>query len=260
VFADNAHKNFSRGNVGDHLALMACYDGWAESNFSTQWCYENYVQVRSMKRARDIRDQLVATVCAMVSIGASVFYRPKDKKVFADNAHKNFSRGNVGDHLALMACYDGWAESNFSTQWCYENYVQVRSMKRARDIRDQLVGLMERVEIEMTSNAQDHDGVKKAVAAGYFYNCARLQRDGSYRTVKHPQTVHLHPSSSLAEVLPRWVVYHELVLTTKEYMRTISEIKPEWLVEIAPHFYSKQDVLEDGRKLPKGKGKAAMDG
>ncbi|GFH25342.1 uncharacterized protein HaLaN_23284 [Haematococcus lacustris] len=202
----------------------------------------------------------VATVCAMVSIGASVFYRPKDKKVFADNAHKNFSRGNVGDHLALMACYDGWAESNFSTQWCYENYVQVRSMKRARDIRDQLVGLMERVEIEMTSNAQDHDGVKKAVAAGYFYNCARLQRDGSYRTVKHPQTVHLHPSSSLAEVLPRWVVYHELVLTTKEYMRTISEIKPEWLVEIAPHFYSKQDVLEDGRKLPKGKGKAAMDG
>lgn len=47
VFADNAHKNFSRGNVGDHLALMNCYEGWAESNFSTQWCYENYVQVRA---------------------------------------------------------------------------------------------------------------------------------------------------------------------------------------------------------------------
>eukprot|EP00955_Chlamydomonas_euryale_P067577 359869-Chlamydomonas_euryale.AAC.43 len=45
VFADNAHKNFSRGNVGDHIALLNVFDQWAESGFSTQWCYENYVQV-----------------------------------------------------------------------------------------------------------------------------------------------------------------------------------------------------------------------
>jgi hypothetical protein len=55
VHADNAHKNFSRGNVGDHLALMAVYNAWAESGFGTQFCYENFVQLRSMKRARDIR-------------------------------------------------------------------------------------------------------------------------------------------------------------------------------------------------------------
>jgi hypothetical protein len=55
VHADNAHKNFSRGNVGDHMALMAVYNGWAESGFGSQFCYENYVQLRSMKRARDIR-------------------------------------------------------------------------------------------------------------------------------------------------------------------------------------------------------------
>ena len=41
----------------------------------------------------------IATICAMVSVGASILYRPKDKAVFADNAHKNFARGNVGDHL-----------------------------------------------------------------------------------------------------------------------------------------------------------------
>jgi pre-mRNA-splicing factor ATP-dependent RNA helicase DHX16 len=63
-----------------------------------------------------------------------------------------------------------------------------------------------------------------------------------------------------SQVLPRWVVYQELVLTSKEFMRTVSEIKPEWLVEIAPHFYSKSDILEDAKKQPKGKGRAAMDG
>lgn len=52
----------------------------------------------------------------------------------------------------------------------------------------------------MTTFLLIHAGIKKAVAAGFFYNTARLQKDGSYKTVKHPQTVHLHPSSSLIEV------------------------------------------------------------
>lgn len=68
----------------------------------------------------------IATVCAMVSVGGAVFYRPKDKAVHADNAHNNFHRGAVGDHIALLNVFNGWAESNFSTQWCYENFVQAR--------------------------------------------------------------------------------------------------------------------------------------
>ena len=72
-------------------------------------------------------------------------------------------------------------------------------MKRARDIQDQLEGLMERVEIEICSNASDLDAIKKAITSGFFHHSARLQRDGTYKTVKNPQTVHIHPSSGLAE-------------------------------------------------------------
>ncbi len=68
----------------------------------------------------------IATIASMVSIGGAVFYRPKDKAVHADNAHKAFHRGNVGDHIALMNVYSSWAETNFASQWCYENFVQVR--------------------------------------------------------------------------------------------------------------------------------------
>ena len=38
-----------------------------------------------------------------------------------------------------------------------------RSMKRARDVRDQLEGLMERVEIELTSNPHDNTAIRKVV-------------------------------------------------------------------------------------------------
>lgn len=64
------------------------------------------------------------------------------------------------------------------------------------------------------------------------------------------------------EVNPKWVLYHELVLTSKEYMRSVMPLKPEWLAEVAPHFYAKRDLEGLGgaeRKMPKGEGKAGGD-
>ena len=78
-------------------------------------------------------------------------------------------------------------------------------MKRARDIREQLEGLCDRVEIEQVSDPNNVDAIKKALTAGFFYHTSKLQKQGHYRTVKNPQTVHIHPSSSLSQSLPRWV-------------------------------------------------------
>lgn len=40
------------------------------------------------------------------------------------------------------------------------------------------------------------------------------------------QPVFIHPSSALFQHQPQWVVYHELVLTTKEYMREVWRAPP----------------------------------
>lgn len=93
-------------------------------------------------------------------------------------------------------------------------------MKRARDVRDQLEGLMERVEVEIISS-NDVVAIRKAITSGFFYHAARLSK-GGYRTAKHQQVVHIHPNSGLFEENSRWVIYHELVFTTKEYMRQVS--------------------------------------
>ncbi|KAH6921065.1 hypothetical protein HPB50_027946 [Hyalomma asiaticum] len=201
----------------------------------------------------------VLTIAAMLSVNSSVFYRPKDKALHADTARKNFF-SPAGDHLTLMNVYNQWADTEYSTQWCYENFLQQRSMKRARDIRDQLQGLMERVEIELLSNRDDSVAIRKAITAGYFYHTARFSKGGHYKTVKHQQTVMMHPNSSLFEDLPRWVVYFELVFTTKEFMRQVIEIENSWLLEVAPHYYKAKD-LDDSttKKMPKNTGKARAD-
>ncbi|GAB1301013.1 RNA helicase [Apodemus speciosus] len=183
----------------------------------------------------------ILTVAAMLSVNNSIFYRPKDKVVHADNARVNF--------------FLPWAESGYSSQWCYENFVQFRSMRRARDVREQLEGLLERVEVGLTSCQGDYVRVRKAITSGYFYHTARLTRSG-YRTVKQQQTVFIHPNSSLFEQQPRWLLYHELVLTTKEFMRQVLEIESSWLLEVAPHYYKAKE-LEDphAKKMPKKVGK-----
>ncbi|KAH8095656.1 ATP-dependent RNA helicase [Aureococcus anophagefferens] len=107
------------------------------------------------------------SVGAMLSAGNAVYYRPKDRAVHADNARMNFARGGGGDHVALLRVYKEWTDSDCSTQWCYENYIQARSMVKARDVRDQFAGLCERVELEL-SESSDVEHVQKAVTGGYF--------------------------------------------------------------------------------------------
>uniref|UniRef100_A0A1A8LNM9 Pre-mRNA-splicing factor ATP-dependent RNA helicase DHX16 n=2 Tax=Nothobranchius TaxID=28779 RepID=A0A1A8LNM9_9TELE len=196
----------------------------------------------------------VLTIAAMLSVNNSIFYRPKDKVVHADNARMNFVVPG-GDHMVLLNVYTQWVESGYSTQWCYENFIQFRSMRRARDVRDQLEGLMDRIEVEMVSCDGDNIPIRKAVTAGYFYHTARLSK-GGYKTVKHQQTVYVHPNSSLFEEQPRWLIYHELVFTTKEFMRQVIEIESGWLLEVAPHYYKSKE-LEDSssKKMPRKQGK-----
>ncbi|XP_034937491.1 probable pre-mRNA-splicing factor ATP-dependent RNA helicase mog-4 [Chelonus insularis] len=202
----------------------------------------------------------IATIAAMLSVNGAIFYRPKDKIIHADTARKNFHVPG-GDHLTLLNVYNQWQMSDFSTHWCYENFIQHKSMKRARNVREQLVGLMQRVEMELVSGISDTIGIRKAITAGYFYHVARLSKGGHYKTAKHNQTVSIHPNSSLFQELPRWLLYHELVFTTKEFMRQVTEIESKWLLEVAPHYYKPKE-LEDStnKKMPKVAGRSAPDG
>ena len=48
--------------------------------------------------------------------------------------------------------------------------------------------------------------------------------------------MHLHPSTVLDKG-SSFVLYHEFVLTSRNYIRTVTDIRCEWLLEVAPHYY-----------------------
>ena len=141
-------------------------------------------------------------------------------------------------------------------------------------MRKQLIGILDRHGMPLTSCGKDTNKIRKSFCAGYFnHACKRggvatsgvvakgkgkgkdggkgkLGKDGKpmssgigeYVTLVDQQMVFIHPSSSLYQKSPEWVIYHELTVTTKEYMREVLTIEPHWLPQLAPNLFQKADA------------------
>ena len=84
----------------------------------------------------------ILTIIAMLQ-AQNIFYRPREKQAQADQKRAKFFQPE-GDHLTLLAVYEAWKAKNFSGPWCFENFVQSRSLRRAQDVRKQLLTIMDR--------------------------------------------------------------------------------------------------------------------
>ena len=110
---------------------------------------------------------------------------------------------------------------------------------------------------------QYYVNIRKCVVSGMFMQVAHLERTGHYLTVKDNQVVAIHPSSVL-DTKPPWVCFEEFVLTSKNFIRTVTAVRVEWLCEIAPHYYdlanfpqceAKSDLESAYRTFQKPRGK-----
>lgn len=181
----------------------------------------------------------ILTILSMLS-AQNIFYRPKEKQAQSDQKRAKFFQSE-GDHITLLAVYDAWKANKFSNPWCHENFIQARAMKRAQDVRKQLIAIMDRYKLDLVSAGKNYVRVCKAITSGFFFHAARKDPQEGYKTVVEQQPVYIHPSSAVFQQQPDWVIYHELVLTTKEYMREVLQIDPKWLVELAPRFFKPAD-------------------
>lgn len=179
-------------------------------------------------------DEMLSIV-AMLNL-PNVFYRPKEKQSQADQKKSKFHDPH-GDHLTLLNVYNAWKNSGYSSPWCFENFIQARSMRRAKDVREQIVKIMQRYKHPVVSCGRATEKVRRALCAGFFRNAARKDPQEGYKTLIESTPVYLHPSSALFGKQAEWAIYHTLVLTTKEYMHCTTSIEPKWLVEAAPTFF-----------------------
>ena len=94
----------------------------------------------------------ILTVISMLSESASLFYRPKDKREQADKKKESF-QVEEGDHLTLLNLWDQWQDTGYSNQWCQDNFIQYKTLKRSKEVRQQLERLCKKTGIPVVEDA-----------------------------------------------------------------------------------------------------------
>ncbi|MBI2108645.1 MAG: ATP-dependent RNA helicase [Parcubacteria group bacterium] len=175
----------------------------------------------------------IATIAAFFSV-RSVFPRPKDKEYEADRAHTQF-KNPKSDALTFLNAWKAYEESEFDRDWCFKNFLHSKSLWEAKNIREQLLSILERSGVEITES-EDKNVVMKSVAAGLAYNLFRHGSRHAYSGVMRDlQEIFIHPGSSVFGFgSPTWMVASEIVETTKRFARTVSSVEAAWLPELAP--------------------------
>lgn len=178
------------------------------------------------------------TIVSMLSV-PNVFYRPKERQEESDAAREKFFVPE-SDHLTYLHVYSQWKANGYSDMWCTRHFLHPKSLRRAKETREQLADIMKVQKMGMVSCGTDWDVIRKCICSGYYHQAAKVKGIGEYVNLRTSVTVQLHPTSALYGLgyLPDYVVYHELVLTSKEYMSTVTAVDPHWLAELGGVFYS----------------------
>lgn len=152
-----------------------------------------------------------------------------------------------GDHIQLLQIYELWDQTDYDIEWCKDNNLQVRGMKFVKDVRKQLCQIMEKVakgSLDLrTKRSRNQTGgnyrkLRKSLCVGYANQLAeRMMRHNGYRTLGlKSQLVQVHPSSVLKSdedgMLPNYVIYHELISTTRPFMRSVCAVEMSWAIPI----------------------------
>ncbi|KFA70521.1 hypothetical protein S40285_00557 [Stachybotrys chlorohalonatus IBT 40285] len=177
------------------------------------------------------------TIVSMLSV-PNVFYRPKERQDEADAQREKFWV-HESDHLTYLQVYSAWKANGYSDGWCIKHFLHPKSLRRAKEIREQLLDIIRMQKMQLISCGMDWDIIRKCICSGYYHQAAKYKGSGEYINLRTNLGVQLHPTSALyAGHPPDYVVYHELILTSKVYVSTVTAVDPHWLADLGGVFYS----------------------
>ncbi|CCW64866.1 unnamed protein product [Phytomonas sp. EM1] len=203
----------------------------------------------------------IARISAMLSVQNPFVTPSNNQRGYALSSRDQFYH-QTGDHLALLNVFNSYYERNRQNPtWCKENYLNPRVMKQAVNIYHQLSSIMKRIGLNICStytsewrkvsndatdknmNLEFANEIRRAIVKGYFTKIAlSLPTKHQFITLKDDVKCMLFPSTFLNR-RPKFVVFNELVLTSNTYIRTVTSVSEDWLLEANPSYFA-QDSFE----------------
>jgi ATP-dependent RNA helicase DHX8/PRP22 len=180
------------------------------------------------------------TIISMLS-SDTVFFSPVNKRDIAGERHRRFAH-ELGDHLTYLNVYESYRKESKDIgvrQWLEDNFINGRALQHAVKVRQQLRAQLDSMKL-LVAEAGDDEKLCKCLVAGCYLTTAKLSPDKKfYTTMVDRVDVRIHPGSTLfrASVAPAFVVYVELVKTSKNYIRGVTMGEEAWLREVASHCF-----------------------
>ncbi|KAE8393934.1 ATP dependent RNA helicase [Aspergillus alliaceus] len=191
----------------------------------------------------------ILSIAAMVSFQGSVWIAHEGDKKSAESTRRRFAV-EEGDHLTYLNVYQAFVtKGKKDPKWCRDNLLNYRSLQRAVSIRTQLKRYLERFGIRVDESLpsvhrkeaeanRPPEVIQRCLTTGYFAHAAKMQPDGTFKTVSGDLTLHAHPSSLMFNRKADWVIFHEILQTgEKTFIRDITKIEKGYLLEYAPSYY-----------------------
>lgn len=189
------------------------------------------------------------TVVAMLSAETSLLpSRSKGMEKKRKHAPLDLPDGSGwGDHIQLLQIFENWDKVKYDTRWCTDHELQVRGMMFTKDVRKQLCQIMQktakgsldvRTSQGRKESQQEYKNLRNCLCVGYASQLAeRMIRHNGYRTLGFKaQLAQVHPLSVLKGdedgMLPNYLVYHELIATSRPFMRNVCVVEMSWVLPI----------------------------
>lgn len=192
----------------------------------------------------------VLSIAAMTSLQGNVWFSHEGQKKAQEGARRKFA-AEEGDHLTLLNVYHAFVtKGKKDAKWCRDNYLNFKSMARTVSIRNQLRKYLERLGINVEESLASSDvlrvggpdkaeQIRRCLTTGFFAHAARMQPDGTFKTIDGGMVLYAHPTSLMFNRKADWVIFHEIMETgNKAFIRDITKIEKNWLLEYAPQYYS----------------------
>ncbi|KAL2095759.1 hypothetical protein ACEWY4_007907 [Coilia grayii] len=199
-------------------------------------------------------EDLMLPVAAMLSV-ENIFIRPgqPETQKEAEQKHRQIASeaGSCNDFAMLLNVFEKCKASDSPSAWCRENWIHWRAVKSALSVDTQLRVILHRLKQQGVIEKEKWDSnrsevFRRCLCLGYFTNVARRSIGKSFCTMDgHGSTVHIHPSSVLfgMESQLDWVIFHDVLATSRMFVRTVCPIRYDWVKDLLPKLHE-VDVYE----------------
>ena len=191
-----------------------------------------------------------AVTIASVMGARNIFNRPKGLEEEADLAHEQF-KNSSSDFISILNIWKEFENnywSNTAREWAKKNFLNIRALLEAKDIRKQLTAIMEK-RTKVKDYVYDDEiplAIGKSVTSSHLDNLIIKhpmsldqniwKNKGYFRIANTKENIYVHPSSGVSEG-PQLLTCSKIVETTRTFARNCQVVKPEWLSEVAPHLF-----------------------